>query len=201
MDSMTEGTKDIINHTFHESPNYTEVFLNGIKFDARLSVEEDETRKTILFRPNTTIYKGDIVEANDKHYLINNTYDNDIYPTAFVDFCNEWLRWTNNNGELITYPCVVKGKTYDLNNDKFVIVSENTITISVSYNEDTKNISILQRFILNGKPFEIKGIDFLSDVAFGKGIIHMQATSSLAEVNDDLVDDVADNEGSGWGEW
>lgn len=201
MESMTEGTKEIVNNTFHESPNYADVFLNGVKYDARIVIESDETQKKILFRPNTKIYKGDVIEVKDKHYLVNNTYDNEIYPTAYVDFCNEWLRWTDVNGILITYPCVVKGKTYDLNNDKFVVISESTITISVPYNENTKNIPILQRFILNGKPYKIEGIDALSDVAFGKGIIHMQGVQALTEAEDDLVDDVADNKGSGWGDW
>ncbi len=201
MQSMADSTKEIINHTFHESPNYTELFLNGVKYDARLSVEENENRKTVLFRPNTKVYKGDVIEANDKHYLVNNTYDNDIYPTANVDFCNEWLRWTDNNGQLISYPCVVKGKTFDLDNNAFVIVSDTRIEISTPYNEFTKNISMLQRFILNGKPYRIEGIDALTDVAFGKGIIHMQGIQALTEAEDDFVEEVADNQGSGWGDW
>jgi hypothetical protein len=201
MESIAESTKEIIEHTFHESPNYSEVFLNGVKFDARISVEEDEKRKTILFRPDTEIFKGDIIEAEDRHWLVNNTYDNSIYPTAFVDLCNEWLRWTDESGNMLVYPCVVSGKTIDLNEGKYLIYSENVVDILTPYNTDTMKIIPKQRFIFNGKAYQIEGVDAISEVSFGKGIVSMKATETLLEAEDNLDEEIADNNNEGWGDW
>lgn len=201
MEGMADNTKVIINNTFHESPNFKEVFLNGIKLDARVSVEEDQNQKSILFRPDTEVFKGDVVEYDGTHWLVNNTYDNDIYPTVFVDFCNEWLRWIDSTNKTLVYPCVVKGKTFDLNESRYVVYSENIVEITTPYNENTKKIVPKQRFLLNGKAYEIEGVDAISEVAFGKGIVQMKASETFAETLDNVVEQIADNKPNGWGGW
>lgn len=200
MNGIAESTKQIINNIFHESANYQFVFLNGIKFDARVSVEEDETKLEVLFRPNTEVNKGDIVEINANHWLVENVYTNDIYPTAYVLKCNEWLRWKVDN-VISVYPCVVKSTSISLEEGKYMIHSENLVEIITPYNEDTKKIKPTQRFILNDKAYEIEGTDILSNVIFGKGYITMKATETLQEVDDNFIDDIADNQGSNWGSW
>ena len=201
MEDMESNTIDFIEKTFHEAPNFKEVFLNGYKTDARIDTENDSNQLSILFRPNTEINKGDIINFDSTHWLVNNTSENPIYPTAYVDLCNEWLRWINDNGETKVYPAVIVSKKYDLNQDEQIIIAENTLTIRVSYNNDTKQIKHLQRFIISDIPYEIRGIDAISNVNFGKGYIELKAQQSLLEANDDLDNDIADNEGSNWGAW
>lgn len=201
MEAMNAVTKQQTNATFRDSPNFKEVFLNGILTDARVSVEQDETQKQILFRPDTKIYKGDVIDYGGTHWLVNNTYDNDLFPTAFVDFCNEWLRWINAENKMFIYPCVVRGQNFDLQDGKYLVYSENIVEIWCPYNTDTKTIVPTMRFILNGKSYEIKGVDAISNVAFGKGFIHMKATETQMESDDNLNDEIADNRDEGWGSW
>lgn len=203
MDAMLDHTKAIVDNTFHEAPNFKEVFLNGIKLEARIDTENDNNQLSILFRPNTQIYKGDIIEIDSKHWLVNNTLDDSIYPTAYVDLCNEWLRWIDENGTSLVYPAVINNKTYGLNQDEneYIIFGENILIIKVQYNNDTKKIKPLTRFIINDLPYEIQGIDAISNVNVGKGFMELKAEQTLLEVTDDLETDVANNEGSGWGEW
>jgi hypothetical protein len=201
MEAMANTTKVIVEKTFREAPNFKVVFLNGYEVDARIDTENDSNQLSILFKPNTKVYKGDIINFDTTHWLVNNTNDNPIYPTAYVDLCNEWLRWIDDLGEAKVYPAVIVNKKYDLNQDKFLILADNILTIRVPYNNDTKKIKQLQRFIINDIPYEIHGIDAISNVNLGKGYIELKAEQSLLEANDNLDTDIADNESSNWGEW
>jgi S-adenosylmethionine:tRNA-ribosyltransferase-isomerase (queuine synthetase) len=201
MDEMTNTTKVIVDKTFHEAPNFKEIFLNGYKTDARINTAKDNNELTILFRPNTKVFKGDIINFDTTHWLVNNTNDNPIYPTAFVSLCNEWLRWIDDTGTTKVYPAVIVTKKYDLNQDEQIIVSENTLTILTPFNNDTKKIKHLQRFIINDIPYEIHGIDAISNVNLGKGYIELKAEQSLVTAEDNLDTDIANNDGSNWGAW
>ena len=207
MEAMKNNTIAFVENTFREAPNFKEVFLNGYKKDARIDseirgrVSKDSNHLSVLFRPNTKVYKGDIVEFDTTHWLVKDIVDNPIYPSATVEFCNEWLRWIDENKEYKTYPAVVSNEKFDLNQDKYIISADNTITICVSYNNDTKKIKNLQRFIFNDLAYEIRGIDALSYVSVGKGYIELKGEQTLSEVNDDLDSDIADNESSNWGAW
>ena len=201
MEEMMNSTMAIVDNAFREAPNFKEVFLNGYKTDTRIDTENDNTQLSILFRPNTEVFKGDIINFDSTHWLVNNTNDNPIYPTAYVDLCNEWLKWNDDEGLSKVYPAVVISKKYDLNQDEQIIIAENTITIRVSYNNDTKKIKHLQRFIINDTPYEIRGIDAISNVNLGKGFIELKAQQSLLTADDDLDNDIANNEGSNWGAW
>lgn len=201
MEEMMNSTMAIVDKAFREAPNFKEVFLNGYKTDTRIDTENDNTQLSILFRPNTEVFKGDIINFDSTHWLVNNTNDNPIYPTAYVDLCNEWLKWNDDEGLSKVYPAVVISKKYDLNQDEQIIIAENTLTIRVSYNNDTKKIKHLQRFIINDTPYEIRGIDAISNVNLGKGFIELKAQQSLLTADDDLDNDIANNEGSNWGAW
>jgi hypothetical protein len=145
------------------------------------------------------------VEFNSTHWLVVDIYDNDIYPTAYVELCNDWLRWKNITGNIVAYPCVAKGQKISLDEGKYenryVVLSENVVTIRVQNNADTKAILPRQRFILHDIPYEVKGIDIITNVLNGKGYIELEAEQSLSEVTDDTENDIADNEDSNWGDW
>lgn len=201
MEKMANTTKTFVDNDFHDAPNFKEVFLNGYIKDARIDRGKDSNHLSILFRPDTNINKGDIIDFDSTHWLITKTNDNPIFPTAFVDQCNEWLKWNDDDGLIKVYPAVVETKKYDLNQDEQIIIAENTITIQVQYNNDTRKIKQLQRFIINDIPYEIRGIDAISNVNVGKGFIELKAEQSLLTNNDDLDTDLANNEGSNWGAW
>ncbi|HXW03439.1 MAG TPA: hypothetical protein VD651_04170 [Nitrosarchaeum sp.] len=206
MKSMEDNTKEFINRTFHEAPNYKKVFLNGVKIDARIDLNDEKSfKKSIIFRPDTIIFKGDVIAVEKMHWLVVDTYDNQLQPSAYVQLCNEWLRWRNKNGETKVYPCVVKGQQISLdegkNENRWLIMSENTVSILVQNNLDTKTIYPKQRFILNDLPYEIKGVDTISNVIQGKGYLELLAQQTLTEIADDPTEDIADNDPNGWGDW
>jgi hypothetical protein len=201
MEKMANTTKTFVDNDFHDAPNFKEVFLNGFIADARIDRQKNSHQLSILFRPDTKVSKGDIVDFDSTHWLVTNINDNPIFPTVFVELCNEWLKWIDDDGLTKVYPIVVETKKYDLNQEEQIIIAENTITILVQYNNDTRKIKQLQRFIINDIPFEIRGIDAISNVNVGKGFIELKAEQSLLTNNDDLDTDLANNEGSNWGAW
>ena len=188
------STMAIVDNAFREAPNFKEVFLNGYKTDTRIDTENDNTQLSHFIQTKTEVFKGDIINFDSTHWLVNNTNDNPIYPTAYVDLLKLWLKWNDDEGLSKVYPAVVISKKYDLNEDEQIIIAENTLTIRVSYNNDTKKIKHLQRFIINDTPYEIRGIDAISNVNLGKGFIELKAQQSLLTADDDLDNDIANNE-------
>jgi hypothetical protein len=203
MNSIENNTKDIVNYTFHESPNFKKVFLNGYEVESRVNLEDDSNEKSIQFRPDTEVNKGDVIEINGTHWLTVKVYDNSIYPTAYVQLCNEWLKWIDETGQTLIYPASIqnKDKRFNLNEDEYVTIAEDMLTLLTPYNKDTQKIKPLQRFIIGDIPYEVHGIDAISNVALGKGYIELKAQHSLIEHNDNFEDDIANNDGSGWGAW
>ena len=63
-----------------------------------------------------------------------------------------------------------------------------------------KKLSIYKDF-LNDTPYEIRGIDAISNVNLGKGFIELKAQQSLLTADDHLDNDIANNEGHNWGAW
>ena len=82
-----------------------------------------------------------------------------------------------------------------------VKLKHSNIKMTYKFNNDTKKIKHLQRFIINDIPYEIHGIDAISNVNLGKGYIELKAEQSLVTAEDNLDTDIANNDGSNWGAW
>lgn len=204
VEATMNATADFTNRQFENSPTFQVISIDGMEADVRVSVEKDSTKKQLLLRPYSTIHKGAIATFDGYNWLTLDFIGTEIYPKAKVKLCNQMLKWKDESNTLLEYPCIVtsKGVTYE-DDEKYMVESDGNVHILVSYNNDTKDIGIKDRFVLGGRTYEVIGIDDISDVLDSKGILNLTVEVTSTSDGDNTDSGVADNgeSGSGWGGW
>ena len=167
-------------------------------FNRRYSAAQGVTMKfqTLIDSP---IDVGDVVyNSNEDEYLIctESHNINDVHWQGKFTLCNWILRWQDNNGDILEYPC------YDINatqynsgeqsNRQFTIGSSQHI-ILLPYDENTVRIKTPQRFFLsrdidNPVVYITTQNDSVS-YNFGKrGIVRITVLENAYDIHKDNID-------------
>jgi hypothetical protein len=194
----SNSTIQKINATFADSPFYRNITINGVNTDVRIVQNDEKTPdvKTLLFRPQTVINRGSYAVIDSYTWMLTDFFDNEIFPKATIMRCNLLLKWKDKNGNLHQYWAVVKDisqRELTIKSDKMFDMPNTKMVLSVQFNPDTAAILNKTRFLFNGKPYMITGIDPISHVYNGQGYIDMAFTVDEISPADDLVNDIADN--------
>lgn len=133
------------------------------------------------------------------NYWITTNTNNLASPVGAYEVrrCNNVLRWIDPyNGFLHEVPCVLD---YELSSpqplkDKDVITANGHILVTVQGNELTGTITKNQRFIFNGQPFKVVGIQNLlnDDInTYESNLFYIDMFLDMEQEEDDLVKDIA----------
>jgi hypothetical protein len=212
VDSMTKTYEKFINDAFQNSPAYRTGTLNGNPIEFQLvsgkNSKDMYREKEFLFRPNTSIERGDIIILNSESWLVVDTnYTNNISPKASVILCNEDLKWNDAVGNTISYPCatIQYRSIRTISEDKQDInLPQGHMFCLAPMNTDTNSIRYKQRFLFCNQPYEITGIDCSTTTYNGKGVIYFSVSVVPEKDTDDHVNEVADNteqQGTNIGGW
>lgn len=169
-DQITELTKS----NFNNSTDYRVVYKNfnyNKSYDTWIYEGNDED-KIVGYKylqsypydmPQFRI--GDYVHWNFNHrelstWLITSLDTQYLYNVkGKILECNNSLKWTDENGELNCYPCVIKDAMTYTNfkwGNKGVIQPSGDIVVMVQKNEYTSKIQINDRFLFNNIGFRVK---------------------------------------------
>ena len=141
---------------------------------------------------------GDYVHWNFNHrelstWLITSLDTQYLYNVkGKILECNNSLKWTDENGELNCYPCVIKDAMTYTNfkwGNKGVVQPGGDIVVMVQKNEYTSKIQINDRFLFNNIGFRVK--EFFNILNPNYMEIYMMKTPELE--GDDFEDNVAIN--------
>jgi hypothetical protein len=197
--ALVNATRRQVRSMFTNSPLYRTIILNGVEKGVRLSFEKDGEHQ-ILLMPEEPISKGDIADIDGNKWLVFETVQDIAYPKGKIRYCNQSLNWTDSLGVSHEYPAIVTGKSYDLEEDKYMSLSEGQAIAIVSYNADTKTIKLSERFILGDNAYEVIGVDNITHVVKDSGLLLITLERTSKADTDDEVTDVADNTtDNGWG--
>lgn len=202
-DALLYNSIKQVNNSFDNSPNFYNITINGLDYDVHINSLKGE-KKELLLRPDTTLQKGSIADIHGENWIVTEFKPNKIYPKAVIDFCNQSLKWKRDD-VTFEYPCFVsKSKNYRFKEtNTYMDMSEADIEVYTQYNSDTDYIHESQRFLFNGKSFEVVGVDNFSQVYKDDGIliISLQRASS-SELDDGSTNTAGDGNSSGWeGGW
>lgn len=199
-----DNTKKFLNDNFAQSPFYQIVLVDGEEIEAIINDEKTTEEKTLLLRPNTDMEKGQIVEFNNHLWLIMDFNNDEIYPTLKLRLCNQRL---TNIVSLAVIPVVALGKRTDFDEDEeYLIVTTNEISVYASY-QQAKNFELQDRFTMNLREYEIIGIDDVTEVYEGKGIVKftMERTDTPAppmeEAPTETPTETPPTDEGGWTNW
>ncbi len=158
-DAIKNRTKTVFNGKFESSPSFYKVLVDGIETDAIVNQGKLSNFKSLMFRPDTSVNKGDIVTYENKDYLIIDFDTNKVYPTAKLELCNYSLEYATEGstdylkdengeyvldddyrpipitieGEPISIPCIVRTSTYKLSDTEQILIPDNTLQVSMQY--------------------------------------------------------------------
>ena len=175
------------------------VYLNSVINPSTGENFGDEYRK-IFYRTyadaQTNKWLGKMYQFEDKYWLTTNTNTAiGAVTSAVLRKCNNILKWYANDGTLKTWQCVF---SRNLNRTMYeygregVPQSEGMTNVLVQYNDDTKDIFVNQRFILDGHAFQVQQIDN----HYSQTLMTIYIFETQVQSGDDLVNNIAYNEHS-----
>jgi uncharacterized protein YjdB len=151
------------------------------------NIKEYEEKKIIT---KAEIKRGDLLYFNNHNYLITNEINDkrqDSYYKGYARSCNYNIKF-NFNGDVKEFPTIISTEVLGTTADARIPLLDGQIRVSLQDNEDSKKISIGQRFLTMGYAFEVEGKD-LSSV----GLVTLNC--SVTEKNpatDDLENEIVD---------
>jgi hypothetical protein len=196
-DSVTKSSISLVNSTFADSPSYGTVTLNGVNKEARINISDDSKELSLLYRPLTLSNVGDFIIFNGVNWLVFSVKNHEVYPKAVAQRCNESLKWKDSTGTIKEYKAVIAsgGTSFGIDDADRIEMNtlEGELRAYVQYNSFTKTIVATQRFIIGSQVYQIKGMDDVTDVINGSGLIRFSLRLTTKSPLDDFVNKVADN--------
>lgn len=134
-----------------------------------------------------------------KYYLIDGQYwltvnTNTVVNTvkdSIIRYCNQTLKWIDKNGILHEWACVLDDNKITYTNfdtgERDVYQVAGDLVMLVQQNEETKLIPINQRFVFDGKTYQVTQIN--PHVSPTYLMIYLNATQE--QEGDDTINDVA----------
>ncbi|HHV73433.1 MAG TPA: hypothetical protein GXX41_02045 [Thermoanaerobacterium sp.] len=159
------------------------VQINGIDGNAILNIAKNYI---ITLTPVKT---GDIIEYNQKKYLIT-TENNEIrynkYYKAKIEYCNYSIKFKIQS-EVKEFDAIIDSKTFDVQSNQYIELPSGKIIVKIQDNSDSENIVLGNRFIKMGSAWKITGIDKTT-----KGIISLICDLDQFNTSDDIENEIAD---------
>ena len=215
-ESLTNSTKSKVESLFKNSPSYHMVKVNGVDTDCRIfqvnsTILKSELYKELSFLPNTQFPLGSLVEYKNKHWMITDFVDNEVFPRAKIQKCNHNLKWQRNN-TIHSYPTVVFSRTAykdDVYPDKVMTLASGQYQLYIARDENSLNLKIDDRFFIGRDIYEIAYIDEITldgilIFTLNKGQFNAAkdnaelGVADYVEVTEDDTQTPPTNNGGGW---
>lgn len=140
---------------FENSPSFETITISSVSYDVQIvevsSLTKNPNKKKILMKPEDTIDVGDIVVWNGNSWLVTDLDDDTgIQYIGIIDKCNNTLKWLDQYNNIITHFCTVINKslyTTGIDENKYIIVGDGQVNVTVSSNEDTLTLDRNKRFL------------------------------------------------------
>lgn len=162
------------------TPSFKQVEIEGVPRGVIITSTQVLHKKNIYSMPNETILPGQIVLWDDGHYIITETDGEDtFYTRGSMSLCNAELKWQDDTtGKICSCWSTIDKRNYSssfLGGTTEIETSEREYSISIPYNDETANIEVGKRFLIDviaGKPkaYRITSVDVLSKAYILKGV-------------------------------
>lgn len=143
------------------------VFLNGI--EQEMIIMDDslkEGTKKAISRPSESFNCGDILELNNKNWIVIALDPNEsIYTKGIITQCVGILKWQNQNGLLIEIPFTFKSDpatNFGITDGRILSFGNERRNLIIPLNEESKHIAKDKRFIFDGRAWKVTAIDRIS---------------------------------------
>lgn len=152
----------------YNSPNYYQINkYNGNTMidctiqDASFNNKTNGDEKILCTRYGDNLIVGDTIDWKTRQWIIISKEENSIesHKTFIIRPCNYTLKWLNEQGKLISYPCITTNATMyslgintDTNAPNTV---DGKLSIVLPYNKDTSQIKRDKRFLFHNSAYKV----------------------------------------------
>lgn len=189
-DNQIDLMKNQIINDFLTNPSYFSVDIDGTARDVHIT---DDEKVKVLCKPNEGINVGSIITWKTHKWICIETNNNDdVQVIGEIKKSNHILKWKNASNQTISYPAIVenfRSQTDGIHEDKFLIVGDNELFVTLSNNSDTSILTRDFRFIIDNIPYKISKPDSVTK----PGLVILTLIEDPKRDTDDLVNGIADN--------
>ena len=163
-------------------------------------IKDSNDFRELLFKhnPHHTV-RGQYYQHNNNWWIVYDTSDESaVHSTSLIRRCNNVLKWLDkDNGTIYEYPCVLE---YDISAtnprvDKDIIVANQSTTLVIQGNENTKRLKRNDRFIINGLTYKFVAYNNYHQTPTIDGdvtLYFIDLDLDIAKSTDDIINDIAD---------
>lgn len=160
----------------------------------------DDYRSLYFKNIDHEVGRGRYFKWLDNYWIVyeTTTHELETISTCNIRRCNNWLKWLNDKGEVITYPCVIEGDLTSANAQvaKTITQANSHINVIVQGNKDTLSIVKNSRFMFNHNVYKFYSInnymqvDYVDDNA---PLLFMDFYLDMEIDEDNVTENLADD--------
>lgn len=164
-------------------------------------VKNSDDYRSLYFKDiDHEVGRGRYFKWLDNYWIVyeTTTHELETISTCNIRRCNNWLKWLNDKGEVITYPCVIEGDLTSANAQvaKTITQANSHINVIVQGNKDTLSIIKNSRFMFNHNVYKFYSInnymqvDYVDDNA---PLLFMDFYLDMEIDEDNVAENLADD--------
>lgn len=128
-----------------------------------LTKNSDDYRSLYFKNINHEVGRGRYFKWQDNYWIVyeTTTHELETISTCNIRRCNNWLKWLNDKGEVIIYPCVIEGDLTSANAQvaKTITQANSHIIVIVQGNQDTLSMIKNTRVMFNHNVYKFYAIN------------------------------------------
>ena len=160
----------------------------------------DDYRSLYFKNIDHEVGRGRYFKWLDNYWIVyeTTTHELETISTCNIRRCNNWLKWLNDKGEVITYPCVIEGDLTSANAQvaKTITQANSHINVIVQGNKDTLSIVKNSRVMFNHNVYKLYAINNYMQVDYGDDnapLLFMDFYLDMEIDEDNVAENLADD--------
>lgn len=126
-------------------------------------VKDSDDYRSLYFKDISHIaHRGKYFKWSDNYWLVYETTNElETISRCNIRRCNNWIKWLNDKGEVIQYPCVIEGELTSANAQvsKTITQANSHINVIVQGNPDTLSLTKNTRIMFNHSVYKFTAIN------------------------------------------
>lgn len=207
MDPTRNTAKDHIRSRMRRniasSLSYQHVQCDGQELEvAIVDTSDDLSTKKIFSMPGETLPHGSVLLWEDSYWLVTElNASHELCAEGRMRRCNYYLKWVNDNGDIVGRWSVVEDGTKYLIGEKreeMMAIGDARMAVTVGKDAETSKISRGKRFLIDDMDsnavmaYEVTKANKMYNVFNGKGVFRFIVGESLLTDNDNPEKRIAD---------
>lgn len=186
--------KNQVNNRFTDTIDCYEVGINDGVMELLIIRTKNDYIKSIKARPFDDFNVGDYVNWESNEWMVTSKDEgNQVYTTGKMQLCNWTLKWQDETGTILSYPCVTSSGSIGEDSGKVITLPSNQKYILLPFNERTSKLKADDRFFVDRKnpptPYKIIGD---TDTTSYMGLIQILVEADVLRDGDNIELGVCD---------